>query len=293
MHNMSASIAATVSDFLASFEVYDVDSSGLVSPATVTSDFINLVQSMGLSGLPMIVTDREQLPPGVAAVLLFQVYRDGEIVSVVALAASDQDSALGVFEIWEPVGQFDEVRLAQGYYSKLERFQNVSAYIRFEKGSGLPGSVWHRRRAVVHNDLPNHPGFLRAAGASAEALTTAVGIPIFDDDFVASIVLISSAKSPLARGIEIWTPDGDGFVLLEGSYPSLDASFALASGARLEDGQGLSAMAKQHGGACVSSDVAVFAAGREITPALAAGHRGLALPYYDGALLTSVVVLLF
>ncbi|HBJ36704.1 MAG TPA: GAF domain-containing protein [Planctomycetaceae bacterium] len=293
MHNTTASVAAPVSEFLASFEVYDVDSLGVVTAATQASDFKQLVQSLGLSGLPLIVTDSERLPPGVAAVLLFQVYRDGEIVSVVALAASDRDSALGVFEIWEPVGEFDEVRLAQGYYSKLDRFQNVSAYIRFEKGSGLPGSVWHRRRAVVHNDLPNHPGFLRAAGASAEALTTAVGIPIFDDDFVASIVLISSAKSPLARGIEIWTPDGDGFVLLEGSYPSLDASFSLSSGTRLESGEGLPAMARQHGGACVSSDVSVFAAGREIAAGLATGHRALALPYYDGSLLTSVVVLLF
>jgi hypothetical protein len=290
---MNVSLATPISDFLASFEVYDVDPSGMVTAATGESEFKALVLSTGLSGLPMIVIDPEQLPAGVAAVLLFQIYRDGEIVSVVALAASDNESALGVFEIWEPVGQYDEVRLAQGYYSKLERFQNVSSFIRFEKGSGLPGTVWHRRRAVVHNDLPNHPGFLRAAGASAEALTTGIGIPIFDDDFVASIVLISSAKSPLARGIEIWTPVEDGFVLFEGSYPSLDPCFILPSGARLSSDAGLPGLAQKHCGACVSHDVSVFAAGRRISSELASGHRGLALPYYDGALLTSVVVLLF
>jgi len=40
--------------------------------------------------------------------------------------------------------------------------------VRFEKGSGLPGQVWQDRRGVIHDELATHPGFLRAAGASAE-----------------------------------------------------------------------------------------------------------------------------
>jgi hypothetical protein len=209
------------------------------------------------------------------------------------MAASDESSALGVFEVWEPVGIHDEVRLAKGYYASLERFQNVSTFVRFEKGSGLPGTVWDRHRAVVHNDLPNHPGFLRAAGASAEALTTAVGIPIFDDEFVASVVLISSAKSPLARGVEIWAADHDGFVLIEGAYPGLAERFALTAGARLCGDSGLPGLAAARGGAAVTDSPACYAAGRSSESGPMEGHRGLALPCYDGSVLTSVVVLLF
>jgi len=254
--------AKPASEFLARFEVYDVDPSGNASAVTDEDRLQTLVHAVATGGLPEIVTDRSKLPEGIAAVLIFPIYRDGGVVSVVALAASDDSSALGVFEVWEPVGTHDEVRLAKGYYSQLERFQNVSTFVRFEKGSGLPGTVWDRHRAVVHNDLPNHPGFLRAAGASAEALTTAVGIPIFDDEFVASVVLISSAKSPLARGVEIWAADGDGFILVEGAYPGLADRFSLKAGTRLSGDQGLPGLVASRGGATVCEDADCYAAGR-------------------------------
>jgi len=282
-----------ISDFLSRFEVYDVDQSGQSSAVTRDDRLHSLVHSVASGGLPEVVTDRSRLPDGIAATLIFPVYRGGEIVSVVAIAASDHPSALGVFEVWEPVGAHDELRLSSGYYSSLERFQNVSTFVRFEKGSGLPGTVWDRHRAVVHNDLPNHPGFLRAAGASAESLTTAVGIPIFDDEFVASVVLISSAKSPLARGVEIWAADGDGFVLIEGAYPGLAEHFWLAAGTRLAGDAGLPGLAAGRGGASVTDDPACYAAGRRADVGPLDGHRGLALPCYDGSMLTSVVVLLF
>jgi len=282
-----------ISDFLARFEIYDVDPSGLPTAVTDEDRLQSLVHAVASGGLPEVVTDRSKLPDGIAAVLIFPIYRDGEIVSVVALAASDDSSALGVFEVWEPVDAHDEVRLAKGYYSSLERFQNVSTFVRFEKGSGLPGTVWDRHRAVVHNDLPNHPGFLRAAGASAEALTTAVGIPIFDDEFVASVVLISSAKSPLARGVEIWAADGDGFVLIEGAYTGLADHFVLTAGTRLSGDAGLPGLAASRGGASVTDSPACYAAGRTPDAGPMEGHRGLALPCYDGSVLTSVVVLLF
>jgi len=291
------STGVQASDFLATFEVYDVTVAGVLSnltdECTLREEYRDVALQVAREGLPVLITNASELPELVAAVLAFPIYRNGEIVSVVTLAASRNENALGVFEIWEPMGPYAEVGLAYGYYSRLERFQNVSSFIRFEKGAGLPGAVWANRRAAVQNDLPNHPGFLRAAGANAEDLTSAVGIPIFDDDFVASVVLISSAKSPLARGIEIWTYDGESFTLAEGTYPSLPVNIALTDGTRIESEAGLPGLALRHGGACVSSDPEVYAAGREIPAVLMAHRCGLALPYYDGADLTSVVVLLF
>jgi hypothetical protein len=238
--DMNLDITTPLSEFLAFIEVYDVDAGGTLIPRAESSELQAIACPTAASGLPQIVTDSSMLPPDIAAVLIFPIYRDGEIVSVVALAAAEDEAALGVFEIWEPEGPF-----------------------------------------------------LRAAGASAEELTTAVGIPIFDDDFVASVVLISSAKSPLARGIEIWVPQGDAFSLLEGSYPGLGLDFQLAAGTALAAGTGLPGMAAAHGGACISSEAAVYAAGRKLLAEQVAAHRGLALPYYDQDVLTSVVVLLF
>lgn len=279
--------------FLRSFELYKVDELGVTIAVTDLAEFKQLAAEVAGHGQPLIVLENGRLPLDVAAVLAFPVYRAGRVVSVVVLAASSSPDAIGVFEIWEPIGTYEDVKLAHGYYPNLDRFQNVSAFVRFEKGTGLPGQVWHRQRSVVHDDLPNHPGFLRAAGASAESLTTGIGIPVCDDDFVAAVVLISSKRTPLARGFEIWIPDPDGYTLVEGSYPSVGPEYSLLPKSKLRRDEGLPGMAAKREGACVSSDPAVFAARRQAAAGGARLHSGIAIPYYDGASLTSVVVMLF
>lgn len=292
--NMNPEIASpnTIA-FLRSFELYDVNESGEIVAVTDCAEFKPFVEQVVGSGQPILVLDKGELPFDIAALLLFPIFRGGKVISVVVFAASNSADAIGVFEIWEPVGTYDDVKLTRGYYPKLDRFQNVSAFVRFEKGIGLPGQVWHRHRAVVHHDLPNHPGFLRGAGASAEALTTGIGIPVCDDDFVASIVMISSQRSPLARAFEVWVPDSDGFTLLESAYPNVGCEYSLAPKAKLRTDEGLPGMAAAQQGACVSMNPAVFAARRQVAAGGAKLHSGLAIPYYDGETLTSVAVMLF
>ena len=279
--------------FLRSFEIYDVGPAGAVIAITDRTDFKSFAMEVAATGQPMVVVDKERLAVDVAALLVFPVYKSGMVTSVVVFAASNSPDAIGVFEVWEPTGSFDDVKLTLGYYPKLERFQNVSSFVRFEKGIGLPGQVWHRHRAVVHDDLPNHPGFLRAAGASAESLTTGIGIPVFDDDYVASIVLISSKKTPMARGFEVWIPDADGFTLLEGAYPDVGPEYSLLPKTKLRADEGLPGQAASHGGACVSMNPAVFAARRQLAAGGAKIHSGIAIPHYEGSVLTSVIVMLF
>ncbi len=279
--------------FLRGYEVYDVNSSSELIAITDCTDFKPFAEAVAQSGLPKIELDKELLPLDVAALLSFPVYREGLVTSVVTLVASNSQDAIGVFEIWEPVGAFDDVKLTGGYYSKLDRFQNVSSFVRFERGVGLPGQVWNRQRAMIQCDLPNHPGFLRAAGASAESLTTAVGIPIFDDEFVASLVLISSQQSPLARGFEVWIPGDDGFILQESFYPSVEPEYLLSPNTKLAIHQGLPGLVSQRGGVCLSMDPAVFAVNRSIPKGNANIHSGIGIPHFDDATLTSILVLLF
>lgn len=138
----------------------------------------------------------------------------------------------------EAVGRYAELGLADGYFGSLERFQNVSSFVRFECGMGLPGQAWERGYSVIHRDLPNHPGFLRAAGASAEALASAVGIPVSGDEFIATVVLINSSDRPIARGMQSWVLEGDALVLPEASAngpgtvddPNLSANFSAELG---------------------------------------------------------------
>ncbi len=279
--------------FLRSFEIYDVNETGTPISVTDFAEYRDVAAQVAGTGQPILIIDKELLAFDTAALLVFPVYRGGRVISIVALAASSSPDAIGVFEIWEPVGVYDDVKLSQGYYPKLDRFQNVSSFVRFEKGIGLPGQVWHRQRAVVHDNLPDHPGFLRAAGASAESLITGIGIPVCDDDFVASIVLISAQRSPLARGFEVWIPDSEGFTLLEGSYPSIGPEYSLQPKSKLRADEGLPGLAAKKLGACVTTDPTVFAARRQVAASGAKIHSGMGIPFYDGESLSSVVVLLF
>lgn len=228
--------------------------------------------------------------PGDRARLALPVYRAGEITSMVLLEAQGSDDATGVMEIWQPVGSYAELKLTTGTYGKLERFQNVSSFIRFEHGSGLPGQVWGLGRAVVQNDLSNHPGFLRAAGASAGALQTAIGIPVVGEQFFATVVLISSSTSPLAKGYEVWCAEGPGFELVDAAYPEMPRALQLKIGHVIGRESGMPGLAAEHGGAIKTVDQALMHAAREETTGL---ESALAIPTYRDHELDSVSVLYF
>ncbi|MGI9473546.1 MAG: GAF domain-containing protein [Rubripirellula sp.] len=219
------------------------------------------------------------------------------MVSVITLSAKqlndEHDNVVGVFEVWEPVGVYEELALKVGFFGKMERFRNVSSFVRFEKGNGLPGQVWQQRAGVIHDDLSNHPGFLRAAGASADLLVTAIGLPVATNAYHASVLLISSCVSPLARGFEVWQPVDDGFSLLGGAYRGLGDGIDLPAETHLPTGQGLPGLAARAGSAVLSEDVETLFAGRGEAARLPEAACGLAIPYFDGETLTSVATLLF
>lgn len=170
-----------------------------------------------------------------AATLSIPVFYAGRLASILSFvmaagAEDDPEKPVGVAEVWTPRGAYNDLRLESGYFGSLTRFQNVSSFVRFERGAGLPGQAWQAERALIHDELANHPGFLRAAGASADELRTAVGIPVFAEQFIASVVLISSAATPIARGIEVWKPAADQFELVDCAYCDLPETQQLEVG---------------------------------------------------------------
>ncbi|HBE72031.1 MAG TPA: hypothetical protein DDW52_28160 [Planctomycetaceae bacterium] len=85
----------------------------------------------------------------------------------------------------------------------------------------MPGQAWASGRTVIHADLKNHPGFLRAAGASAESLDLAVGIPTFHAGLAETLVLIGSDTSPLAQNVSVWIPNG-GTLSVQDAAPQVE-----------------------------------------------------------------------
>lgn len=244
----------------------------------------------------------DHLYDGIASAMAVPIFRGGQVISVVAFAIPAADVGTGVFEIWEPVGIYEEVRLRTGYFAQLERFCNVSSFVRFEKGSGLPGQAWSARRCVIHDDLPNHAGFLRAAGASAGLLRTALAIPVIDisdastsdasDQRMTSVAtLISSDATPIAKGYEVWSVDGNEFTLRSCAYQTLPTAARLAPGCVLSSDEGWPSVMQHHHGAVVIEDDANMSVGRNGSAESASAM--LLIPFYVGERLDSVTVFMF
>lgn len=187
------------------------------------------------------------------------IFTDGAVSSVIVLLGG-LDDVCGVIESWQPIGQYAELHMAVGCYVGLERFENVSRFVRFEYGQGLPGQVWQSSSPLSQTNLSNNAGFMRAAGASAAELQSAVGFPVIGDDFIASVLLISSTRSPITRAVEVFSVDGSSNLIQRTSTESwlkdadaddCEAAFSFAD-------------AVANGNLpMLSTDLSEFAAGRE------------------------------
>jgi putative methionine-R-sulfoxide reductase with GAF domain len=296
--NRSTLLAATLPDncFFADVRVYDVNEEGqLTCPDGAPIEALALAAID--NGTAEVSIDRESLFRDSSAAIAIPVFRNGRVVSTVVLSARSlekhSDELIGIFEVWSPVGIYEELSLASGYFGRMERFQNVSSFVRFEKGTGLPGQVWQRRMGVIHDDLSNHPGFLRAAGASADSLTTALGIPVASSTFHGVAVLISSKVTPMTRGFEVWKVQDNHFQLVDRSYAGFSEGVALPLNATLRFEAGLPGLANDARSAVVCDDVERVFAGRNHDVVLPESASGLAIPFFDGDRLSSVTNLLF
>ena len=240
------------------------------------------------SGLPSIKQAIDGEPQTVSMCL--PVYRSGRIASLAVFVGIAEANSIGVFEIWQPIGEYDELNLTHGYYGSLERFQNVSSYVRFEKGVGLPGQMWRNLSSVVHDNLPRHSGFLRAAGASAESLQVAFGIPIDDGQFLASVVLVSSDATPIARAYEVWRANGEKLMLESQAYQRLEQTLELEEGASIPIDGTLPGEAIRRGQVVISDDPAIVFSGRPYRQHGSA--KGVAIPFFEDDRVTNVLSLL-
>lgn len=287
--------------FLSGIGVFDVNEDDQLEGDSSAPGFAIAEKSLA-SGTAEV--NSNGLPVDSSSAIAIPVFRGRKVVSVVCLIARVKDETvedpIGVFEVWEPIGAYEEVALKAGFYGKMERFQNVSSFVRFEKGNGLPGQVWQNRCGIIHDQLSEHPGFLRAAGASADLLRTAIGIPVADEAFHASAVLISSQSTPIARGMEVWKvlQDSSEFELASAAYYQLGDGYALPIGTQTtafqrNGNETLFAKVRDSKRAVVIDDPDMLLAGRNPEDALPGPTSGLAIPFFDGQTLTSITMLLF
>ncbi len=282
--------AKATGSFLSEICAYDVRDN-----VCIDNEGVSIIDRLAIECLltetPIVYSEEGHAQQDIRAAIAFPIFRNDMVVSVVVLATTTPTETAGVFEVWTPKVDFEEVALADGYFGDSVRFQNASSYVRSGKGAGLPGQVWSSLRSVIHSKLPNHKGFPRTARANAGCLESAIGIPVAGDDFVACVVLISGEEIPMARGFEVWNADADGGYSLNDCWYR-DGQLKLELGTRMSSIHGVAALACEHGGATVTHNPAILNFGRPQVSTELKLKGCLAIPFYENDLLTSVTALL-
>lgn len=198
---------------------------------------------------PIIITDLEHScfvrtdiakAAGISCAVGLPIFAGQFLLAVVVLLCSAEDGLAGAIEVWgKDTKKSGELRLVDGYYGTLKKFEWISRRISFPKGSGLPGTVWDYHIPQIVADMSSSSIFLRASNAQLENITTAFGVPfIYDEKREYVLVLLSARGTPIARRLEIWLPDRDHEKLSMFSGHS-EIAHDVFSYQEIEKGQGL------------------------------------------------------
>jgi hypothetical protein len=151
---------------------------------------------------------------GVEAIVAFPILRADGCVAVLLFYCGSGDGRGGCAELWEPDGQ-RELRLVGGHYGALAPFERVSRRTRFPAGRGLPGLTWERGAPQLVRDVRSSAVFVRLEAAREASVKAGLCVPLYRDGALAQVVmLLAAGDSPLARALEVWTPDPSGALLL-------------------------------------------------------------------------------
>lgn len=120
--------------------------------------------------------------------------------------------AAGAVEVWvnNETNRNNELRLEEGYYGELSRFEWVSRKLTMMKDFGLPGSAWAEEIPVLIEDISTSNSFLRQQAAAESGMKLGIAMPYCRDlDQVDIVTVLSSTDTPIAKQFEVWLPDSN------------------------------------------------------------------------------------
>lgn len=247
---------------------------------------------------PIVITDLDHScfmrkeaakTSGINCAIALPIFAGQFLLSVIVFLCGDEDDLAGAIEVWgKKPDRPKEMHLMDGYYGSLKKFEWVSRRMSFQKGSGLPGTIWDYRIPQIVADLSSSASFLRASNAKLDGITTAFGIPfMYDDQREFVLTFLSARGTPIARRFEIWLPDREHKVLTLYTGHS-EIPHDVFSFQEIEKGQGLIGQVWQTGCPAISHNPIEegFINKNEITDNLKAS---VAIPVIEDGALNSVV----
>jgi len=219
------------------------------------SQNISFAYNEGLPGTawaqssPIIITDLEHScfarkeaakQSDITCAVAVPIFSGQFLLSVIVILCGDKEELAGAIEVWGINSERpSELRLVNGYYGSLEKFEWVSRRISFQKGSGLPGTILDYRIPQIVANMTSSEFFLRASNASLDGINTAFGIPfIYNEQHEYVLTFLSACGTPIAQRFEIWLPDRnhDYFSLFTGHSEIPNDVFSFN---KVKKGQGL------------------------------------------------------
>lgn len=163
-------------------------------------------------------------------------------MTATATATQTQNMTAGV-EIWTPQEESGQISRTSGVYNGQgsEAMRAASVDRSFHSGEGLPGAVMSRGVPVLLRDL-DPDSFPRFAEAQQAGVVAALGLPIFDEDRLVSVVtfLFRGGEDHMGA-VELWAGQRARFELglSEGHYCGLDRFARLSAHVNFPMGAGL------------------------------------------------------
>ena len=169
------------------------------------------------SASPQILTDltnsyfmrKEQAEQaGLHVAIGIPVFSGEFLLAVIVLLCGGAQRPSGAVELWTKSPERpDELSLEEGYYGPLGKLETASRKTRFEKGDGLPGTVWEYGIPMAV-DTSDSAVFKRAGAAGIEGITSALALPFInymDREYI--LTFLSTCHLPMLRRCDIWLPD--------------------------------------------------------------------------------------
>jgi hypothetical protein len=150
---------------------------------------------------------------GLTCGIAVPIFKGTTLSAVVVIFCGDDEDHAGAIELWanQPAEPHD-MKLVDGYYGTTgDTFEFISRSTSFRRGTGLPGLAWERQAPVFLEDLGKGSGFLRADGAVKVGINRGFAIPCSTLDGTSQVMaFLSALATPIARQVDIWTPDATG-----------------------------------------------------------------------------------
>lgn len=189
-----------------------------------TSEVMSFAYDEGLpgktwsTGLPIVLTDFESgyfqrtdivKKTDIVCGISLPIYCGEFLQAVVVLFCGGGQGVAGAMEVWHNAnGSNNELKLLDGYYGVLDKFEWISRRLSILKGRGLPGIAWDQGRPIIINDLGHSTSFLRASHAADVGITTGLAIPFSSHKSdIQVLTLLSMKGTPIAKRFEIWMMD--------------------------------------------------------------------------------------